>query len=112
MKQKPFRKGKMQILLSFVCGPEHKGGSLVIRVGTRLPCTFLFSRTVIYNNFIKAIYYFIDLLVTSSSRERSVSKLTIVLSFCRRLDGLLTIFVQQDNAYIIHVNNVIELFKV
>lgn len=57
------------------------------------------------------------ILVTSCSCERTFSKLSIVKTKLRstmkqeRLDGLLTMFIEQELAYNINVDEVIETFK-
>lgn len=76
------------------------------------------DRTAIFNNFFKAIKSFVVIPVTSCSCERSFSKLSMVKSKLRstmgqdRLDGLLTMFIEQDIAYNIDVDEVIEYFKI
>lgn len=76
------------------------------------------DRAAIFNNFFKSIKSFVVIPVTSCSCERSFSKLSIVKSKLRstmgqdRLDGLLTMFIEQDMAYNIDVDEVIEYFKI
>ncbi|XP_025192029.1 protein FAM200B-like [Melanaphis sacchari] len=75
------------------------------------------DRTAIFNNFFKAIKSFVVIPVTSCSCERSFSKLSIVKSKLRstmgqdRLDGLLTMFIEQDMAYNINVDELSNISK-
>ncbi|KAL4130853.1 hypothetical protein QTP88_008232 [Uroleucon formosanum] len=80
--------------------------------------TELYSgRETIYFNFFKALQIFIVIPVTSCICERTFSKLSIVKTkLCRTmkqelLDELLTIFIEQELAYNINVDEVIETFK-
>lgn len=75
------------------------------------------GRETIYFNFFKAFQIFMAILVTSCTCERTFSKLSIVKTKLRstmkqeRLDGLLTMFIEQELAYNINVDEVIETFK-
>jgi len=75
------------------------------------------GRETIFCNVIKALKTFMIIPVTSCACERSFSKLSIVKTKLRstmtqdRLDGLLTIFIEQELAYNIKIDDVIDTFK-
>uniref|UniRef100_A0A2S2NXT3 Zinc finger MYM-type protein 1 n=1 Tax=Schizaphis graminum TaxID=13262 RepID=A0A2S2NXT3_SCHGA len=75
------------------------------------------GRETIYFNFFKALQIYMAIPVTSCTCERTFSKLSLVKTKLRstmnqeRLDGLLTMFIEQELAYNINVDEVIETFK-
>lgn len=75
------------------------------------------SREVIFCNVFKALKSFMVIPVTTCSCERSFSKLSIVKTKLRsamlqeRLDNLLTMFIEQELAYNVDLDEVIETFK-
>ena len=75
------------------------------------------SREVIFCNTFKALKEFIVIPVTTCSCERSFSKLSIVKTKLRstmlqeRLDNLLTMFIEQERAYNVNLDEVIDTFK-
>lgn len=75
------------------------------------------SREVIFSNLFKALKSFMVIPVTTCSCERSFSKLSIVKTKLRsamlqeRLDNLLTMFIEQELAYNVDLDEVIETFK-
>jgi len=76
-----------------------------------------YGRETIFCNVFKALKTFMVIPVTSCSCERSFSKLSIVKTKLRstmrqdRLDSLLTIFIEQEFAYGINIDDVIDTFK-
>jgi len=75
------------------------------------------SREVIFCNVFKALKSFMIIPVTTCSCKRSFSKLSIVKNKLRsamlqeRLGNLLTMFIEQELAYNVDVDEVIETFK-
>lgn len=75
------------------------------------------SREVIFCNVFKALKSFMVIPVTTCSCERSFSKLSIVKTKLRsamlqkRLENLLTMFIEQEIAYNVNLDEVIETFK-
>ena len=76
-----------------------------------------YGRETIFCNVFKALKTFMVIPVTSCSCERSFSKLSVVKIKLRstmtqgRLDSLLTIFIEQELAYNIKIDDVIDTFK-
>lgn len=75
------------------------------------------GRNVIFCNIFKAIKQFMVIPVTTCSCERSFSKLSIIKIKLRstmlqeRLDHLLTMFIEQELAYNVNLDEVIDTFK-
>ncbi|XP_050059714.1 zinc finger MYM-type protein 1-like [Aphis gossypii] len=76
------------------------------------------GRETIFNNILKMLKIFVTIPVTSCSCERAFSKLSLIKTKLRstmhqdRLDGLLTMSIEQELAYNINIDEVIEQFKI
>ena len=76
------------------------------------------GRDIIFQNIFKILKEFVTIPVTSCSRERTFSKLSFIKTKLRstmqqdRLDALLTISIEQESAYNINIDDVIEHFKI
>lgn len=76
------------------------------------------GRDIIFQNIFKILKEFVTIPVTSCSCERSFSKLSFIKTKLRstmqqdRLDALLTISIEQESAYNINIDDVIEHFKI
>jgi len=76
------------------------------------------GRETIFNNIFKTLKTFVTIPVTSCSCERTFSKFSLVKTKLRstmqqdRLDGLLTIVMEQKLAYNTNVDDVIKQFKI
>ncbi|CAI6367112.1 unnamed protein product [Macrosiphum euphorbiae] len=75
------------------------------------------DRQNIFNSITKAFKLSITMRVTSCSCERTFSKLNLVKTKLRstmsqeRLDGLLNMFIEQEQAYNVDYEEVIDIFK-
>jgi len=76
------------------------------------------GRDIIFQNIFIILKEFLTIPVTSSSCERTFSKLNFIKTKLRstmqqdRLDALLTISIEQESAYNINIDDVIEHFKI
>lgn len=76
------------------------------------------GRETIFNNIFKMLKIFITIPVTSCSCERAFSKLSLIKTKLRstmhqdRLDGLLTMSIEQKLAYNLNIDDIIEQFKI
>lgn len=76
------------------------------------------GRDIIFQNIFKILKEFMTIPVTSCSCERTFSKLNFIKTKLRstmqqdRLDALLTISIEQESAYNINIDDVIEHFKI
>lgn len=76
------------------------------------------GRNIIFQNIFKILKEFVTIPVTSCSCERTFSKLSFIKTKLRstmqqdRLDALLTISIEQESAYNINIDDVIEHFKI
>jgi hypothetical protein len=76
------------------------------------------NKEVIFCNVLKAIKSFISICVTTCSCEKLFSKLSIVKTkfisamLQKRLDNLLSMFIEQELAYNFNLDGVIETFNI
>lgn len=76
------------------------------------------GRDTIFQKIYKVLKEFVTVPVTSCSCERTFSKLSFIKTKLRstmqqdRLDVLLTISIEQESAYNINIDDVIETFKI